>query len=525
MRVGIDVGGTNTDAVLVDGTDVVAKIKTATTEDVTTGIVNALRELTGVGGAAAIQAVMIGTTHFTNAVVERRGLERVGVLRLAAPATLCLPPMLDWPDDLRTAVDGDTRILHGGQEFDGQPITAIRTEELDALAADLRAKDITVAAITSVFSPVDPSDEERVADYLTERVPGLDVTCSHEIGKIGLLERENAAILNASLRGLARHTIAEFRAAIDAFEVRAPVFLTQNDGTLMNAAQAERYPVLTFSSGPTNSMRGAGFLTGLDEALVVDVGGTTTDVGALTKGFPRQASLDVEVGGVRTNFRMPDVHAVGLGGGTIVHGSGDELRLGPDSVGYRLRQKARVFGGQTLTATDVVVAAGAAELGDPALVADLDPGLVEQLRGIMRSTIDEAVDRVRLSREALPVIVVGGGRILVTDEITGASGLIVPEHYETANAIGAAIAQVSGEEERVVDLTSTSREAAIAAVRDRAIEHAVSAGADPATIEVLDSEDIPLAYLPGHTSRIRVKVVGELRALDRHGRTPHVDAD
>jgi N-methylhydantoinase A/oxoprolinase/acetone carboxylase beta subunit len=271
-------------------------------------------------------------------------------------------------------------------------------------------------------------------------------------------------------------------------------------------------------------MRGAGFLTGLEEALVVDVGGTTTDVGALTRGFPRQAALDVEVGGVRTNFRMPDVHAVGLGGGTVVHGSGDDLRLGPDSVGYRLLEEARVFGGDTLTATDVVVAAGAADLGDGSRVANLDPNLVERLRDLIRRTVDEAVDRVRLSREALPVIVVGGGRILVTDEITGSSGLIVPEHYETANAIGAAIAQVSGEEERVVDLTSTPREVAIAQIRERATQYAVAAGADPATVEVLDAEDVPLAYLPGNASRIRVKVVGELQVLDR-GRMPRVDAD
>lgn len=513
MRVGIDVGGTNTDAVLVDGQEVVGKIKTATTADVTSGVVEALRELTAGDRPPPIDAVMIGTTHFTNAVVERRGLEPVAALRLAAPATLCLPPMLDWPQDLHSAVDGFARILQGGQEFDGRPIAPVSTDELDEVADELRRRRITAAAITSVFSPVDPSAEVRVAEHLTQRVPDLDVTCSHEIGKIGLLERENAAILNAGLRSLARRTIAEFRAAIAKLRIAAPVYLTQNDGTLMSADLAERYPVLTFSSGPTNSMRGAGFLTGLDEALVVDVGGTTTDVGALTRGFPRQASLDVEIGGVRTNFRMPDVHAVGLGGGTVVRGDPRSPHLGPDSVGYRLLERARVFGGDTLTATDVVVAAGAADLGDRSRVSDLDPDHVQRIRDLMRRTIDEAVDRVRLSREPLPVIVVGGGRILVTDRVEGASQLVVPEHYEAANAIGAAIAQVSGEEERVVDLTSTTREEAMAGVRAQATRNAIAAGADPSTIEVLDAEDVPLAYLPGNASRVRVKVVGELQEL------------
>ena len=88
--------------------------------------------------------------------------------------------------------------------------------------------------------------------------------------------------------------------------------------------------MLTFASGPTNSMRGAAFLTGVVDAMVIDIGGTTADVGALVKGFPRPASLAVEVGGVRTNFRMPDVYSFGLGGGSMV--TPEPLRIGPQSV-------------------------------------------------------------------------------------------------------------------------------------------------------------------------------------------------
>ena len=141
----------------------------------------------------------------------------------------------------------------------------------------------------------------------------------------------------------------------------------------MSADYAERYPVLTFASGPTNSMRGAAFLSGLKDAMVVDVGGTTTDVGALTHGFPREASVAVDIGGVRTNFRMPDVYSFGLGGGSLV--KTDPLRIGPQSVGYRLTEEALVFGGETLTTTDIAVAAGVAEIGDArARSHDLDSG-------------------------------------------------------------------------------------------------------------------------------------------------------
>jgi N-methylhydantoinase A/oxoprolinase/acetone carboxylase beta subunit len=105
------------------------------------------------------------------------------------------------------------------------------------------------------------------------------------------------------------------------------------------AASAEQVQAMTFASGPTNSMRGAAFLTGVKDAIVIDIGGTTTDVGALQHGFPRQASTVVDVGGVRTNFRMPDVFSIGLGGGTRVEGTADAIKVGPKSVGYRLARR------------------------------------------------------------------------------------------------------------------------------------------------------------------------------------------
>ena len=116
----------------------------------------------------------------------------------------------------------------------------------------------------------------------------------------------------------------------------------------MDAEFAEHFPVLTFASGPTNSMRGAAFLSGVTEAIVVDIGGTTSDVGSLHHGFPRQASVAVDVGGVRTNFRMPDVFSIGLGGGSLVvetrarHQDRPALgRLPADQRSADLRRQAR----------------------------------------------------------------------------------------------------------------------------------------------------------------------------------------
>ncbi len=510
MRIGIDVGGTNTDAVLMDGREVVGWHKTPTTSDVTGGITTALSQILADTGVLPnqIDAVMIGTTHFTNAVVERRRLTPTAALRIGLPATAALPPMVDWPPDLRETIGNHSYLVHGGFEFDGRAIAPLGEAEIREAARDIQAKGIRAVAVSSVFSPVNPEHEVRAGEILQEEIPGIQVSLSHEIGRIGLLERENAAIMNACLTDLAHAIVAAFRQALADMAIRAPFYLSQNDGTLMSAEFVEKYPVLTFASGPTNSMRGAAFLSGISDGVVIDLGGTTSDVGVLVQGFPREASVAVEVGGVRTNFRMPDVYSIGLGGGSLVRK--DPLTIGPQSVGYELTEKALVFGGDVLTATDIAVAAGLAEIGDPGRVAHLDPALVQAGLAQIQEMLDVAVDRMKTSPDPVPVILVGGGTILVAGELAGASELIRPDHFPVANAIGAAIAQVGGETDRVFSLAEFSREEALDQAKQEATEKAVAAGARPETVAIVDIEEVPLAYLPGNATRIRVKAVGDL---------------
>lgn len=510
-RLGIDVGGTNTDAVLLDRGEVLAWAKHPTTPDVSSGILAAVRDVLGQAPLAPseISAVMLGTTHFTNAVVQRRDLARSAVIRLGLPATTSIPPLEDWPDDLRDAVAELTVILPGGHQFDGREISPLDWQVLKQLAEELRRRGVDTAAVTAVFSPAIPTHENAVAEFLTAHVPGLRVTCSREIGRIGLLERENAAALNAALVPLAERTVRAFQQALSRLGLEAPLYLSQNDGTLMTAEFAARYPVLTFASGPTNSMRGAAVLSGLSDAIVLDVGGTTTDGGALVNGFPREASFAVVIGGVRTNFRMPDVVSIGLGGGSLVGPDGSTV--GPQSVGYRLSSEALVFGGSRLTASDIAVAARRARFGDPSRVAHLPTELVRQALATIDQRLAELVDSLKTTPGAVPVIVVGGGSVLVPDHLEGASEVIRPPHAAVANAIGAAIAQVSGEIDRIVSLEGQTREAALAAARADACRAAVAAGADPASVTVVELEEIPIAYLPSNAVRIRVKAVGDLR--------------
>jgi N-methylhydantoinase A/oxoprolinase/acetone carboxylase beta subunit len=520
MRIGIDVGGTNTDAVLMDGSRVVSEVKTTTSQDVTAGVVGALRSLIDSTdlSPSQVRGVMIGTTHFTNAVIEAKRLMPTATIRIGAPATLALPPMVDWPSRLRDAIGENFYICSGGHEFDGRPLSVLDPSEIGRAAEDIGSKGIRTVAISSVFSPVNQECEEEAAAILASSLPGVAISLSHEIGRMGLLERENATILNACLHGLAIQIIDAFGSALAAAGIAAPVYISQNDGTLMSVEYAKRYPVATFASGPTNSMRGAAFLSGLSDCAVVDIGGTTSDVGVLQHGYPREAAVGVKIGDVRTNFRMPDVYSFGLGGGSWVR-QDPELRIGPDSVGYELASRALCFGGDVLTATDVAVAAGLADLGDHSRLAGLDREMVQQSVDLIASRIAGAVDRMKTTADPVPVVIVGGGSILLGDRLEGASHLVKPDHFAVANAIGAAIAQIGGEVDRIFAAAGRSHEQLMDEAKQEAVEKAVAAGATRSTVQVVDVDEVPISYLPGNAVRIRVKAVGELELGVRSGAT------
>ncbi|MEU7043583.1 hydantoinase/oxoprolinase family protein [Streptomyces varsoviensis] len=507
MRIGIDVGGTNTDAALLGDDDrVLAAAKSPTTADITSGVIAAVRALDA--PVESVTAVMIGTTHFLNALIEGARLAPVAAVRLGLPATAALPPMTDWPERQRAAVGGHGYLCHGGREYDGRPLSPLDPEELKRTAADIAARGIGSVAISAVFSPVAEEDERRAADILrAELGDGVHFSLSHELGRVGLLARENATIVNAALRDLATVIVRSFGEALDTLSITAPFFLSQNDGTLMDVDFARTYPVATFASGPTNSMRGAAFLSGLGDCAVVDVGGTTADVGILAGGFPREAAGESEAAGIRTNFRIPDVLSLGIGGGSHVS---DAAETGPRSVGYRLTEDALVFGGDVLTATDLAVAAGRADIGDRGRVAHLSPEFTDRALARIAERLAESVDRMRTSAAPLPVVAVGGGSILVPGALPGFDDVRRPGHFDVANAVGAAIAQVGGEVDRVFQVPEGRREAVLAEAREEAAGRAEEAGARPGSVGIVDIEEVPLAYLPGGATRIRVKAVGDL---------------
>ncbi len=513
LRVGVDVGGTNTDAVVIDAVgEVLAAVKVATTPEPIGGIRAALDEVLVDLDHSRVSKAMLGTTHSANAIIQRRGLDRVAVLRLAAPSSLGLRPGAAWPGDIHSDVVGATSIIEGGHEYNGEEIAPLDTEAVRRLAAEAIRDECCSVAVAGAFSPATAEHELRARDVLLAEL-GADfpVSLSHEIGSLGLLERENATILNAALLSVATSVISGFEEALAERRLEVDAYLTQNDGTLMMAAEASRYPVLTLGSGPTNSMRGACALAGVDDAIVIDVGGTSADAGILVGGFPRQSSAAVEVGGVRTNFRMPDLISMGLGGGTVVRHDAGELRIGPDSVGYAVATEAICVGGEVLTLSDVSLAAGRMTgFGDAALVRGIDARLVRDAITWVDEQISTMSDRMKSTRAPLPLLAVGGGAHLIPDEIPGVSEVIRPRHQSVANAYGAGIAEASGSVDRVYSYEASSREECLDDARELAANAAVRAGADPDGVRITTVTEVPMTYVPGQGSRVIVKAAGPL---------------
>ena len=513
-KLGIDVGGTNTDAVLIDSDlNVVAEVKNPTSGNVFEGIIGAVQALldkTQIDRSQIGQA-MLGTTQCTNAIVERKHLAKIGLLRIGAPATTGVLPMVDWAEDIQFICE-KSAIIRGGFEYDGKELAPLDEEAARAFFTELRGK-VQSIAISCVFSTVRADHEIRAAEICRE-VMGEDVhiSISSEIGSMGLIERENATILNAALYKVAERFTEGFAYSLAQEGVtNAEIYLSQNDGTLMTMEYARRYPILTVACGPTNSIRGASYLSRLDNAIVIDVGGTTTDLGVIQNGFPRESGVAVTIGGVRTNFRMPDVYSIGLGGGSIVRERPDgSVTVGPDSVGYEITKKALVFGGDTFTATDVAVRLGMAQVGDPEKVKHIDEDLARRAMSTIRELMEESIDVMKVSSDDLDVILVGGGSIILPEKLAGARSVTKPAFFGTANAIGSAISKVSGTYEALINYDELPREQALEKAKREAVDMAVSAGAIRETVEIIEVEDVPLAYYPGNTCRVKVKAAGEL---------------
>lgn len=522
-RIGIDVGGTFTDGVLVLEEEVISKSKTKTTEDVTSGIINALDNLLekGVVDPAKIAMVSLATTHTTNAIIERKGLDKVGIFRLASPTGTTITPLTGWPDGLKEALGGkqNTKLIEGGYDYDGSKISELDEEAIRTGAKEL-ANSVRSVAIVGVFSPIRSDQEDRAAEIIEEEIDDVLITKSTEIATISLLKRENSAVLNASIASVMKKAIGAIRDALEMRDIEAELFIMQNDGSVLAADYASKYPIFTVASGPAASIRGSVFLSGVENGVVIDVGGTSTDVGYIVDGFPRESAMSVEIGGVKTNIRAPDLTSIALGGGTIVKSDGDTYtELGPESAALNLQKLAKSYGGPLTTVHDIAVNSGRLTKNydifetpyatDMDKVNELPDKLVNDAWLAVKNRVEQTIDEMKTSPEDIPAVMVGGGSTVVPKDYDGTSETNHPDHFEVAGALGATIAEISAYAENVIDLNHIDREEGLQQTKEMALNNLVRNGASRESAEVLDVEEIPFTYMPGEREKMRVKVKGK----------------
>ncbi|KAI9742120.1 MAG: hypothetical protein M1834_000510 [Cirrosporium novae-zelandiae] len=529
IRIGVDVGGTNTDAVVINPTSdahstptrgILAHSKTPTTAEVTNGIEIAVGNVLDQSGVPVeeIACVTIGTTHFINAVIEQdaRRLKKVAIIRLSKSFLREIPPFSEFPVGLKSIINGYCGYVDGGLAIDGSQEAPVVESQVVRECQEIKARGLKAVVIAGIFSPIDEifGQEKKVREIVLRELPGVDVVCSHEVANIGFMERENAAILNASILQFGRRTVRGFREAMRRLKLNCGLYITQNDGTLIDAASAAAKPIVTFCSGATNSMRGAAYLAGAtlkgQAAIVVDIGGTTSDCGVLlASGFPRQASAYVRVAGVKVNYSMPLVNSIGLGGGSIVREENGKVDVGPDSVGLNLITEAKVFGGKVLTATDIAVAGKKAEIGDSKLVTDVGPTTIEKAQQRIKEMLEGVVDLCKTSPEPVPVLLVGGGSVIAPETLKGASSFICPPYHDVANAVGAAVSKVGGTVDIVQNTSQQTVQEATEHAKDLARQRALQAGAIADTVIIAEVDSMPLQYVANQVRTV-VKAVGEL---------------
>ena len=509
MRIGIDVGGTNTDSVLINNNKIESSFKTNTSENISNSVKLSISEVIQNQPKEKINSIIIGTTHLINDLLERKNLSKTGVIRLCGPATRLLKPLCDWPDDIKKSNNFITDFTDGGLEFDGREISAVNKSEIQKLCEIYKKEQVESIAITGVFASVNPYQELEVKNIILNEMGKIPVSMSHQIGRIGLLERENATILNAMLSKSAKKTFANLTKIISELNLKSKIYITQNDGTMASINDALNYPIFSLSSGPTNSMRGAAFLSGIENGIVIDIGGTSTDIGMLINSFPKESSIAVEFSSIRTNFRMADVLSIPLGGGSIINEK--TPYVSNQSLGNRITTDSLSFNGSTTTITDIYTNQNKANFIPPNQNFKLSSEVIKSVEDEIYSKITIAVDRMKTDSKNIKAIVVGGGSFIIPKKLEGVDLIKFPEFGEVANAIGSSMAQISGYSEKVFSTTDLSRNEIIEISKNEAIENAVKKGAEKKSIEIIDFEEIPLSYLPSNAVTIKTRAVGNIK--------------
>lgn len=508
--IGIDIGGTNTDAVIVDDTkNIVVADKTTTTEYVEEGFKKVLENvMTKVAiKPDDISTILVGTTHATNALLQNKDLFKVGVIRISSRYGNSIPPCYGWPVELKQTLFAGHAIVKGGFECDGRSIDRLDEQEIKNAIQELLNNGMESCAVIGIFSSLNNEQEELVAKLVKE-IAGKEfpVSVSHRIGGVGFIERENATILNTALKKCMCKGFQALKQVMKDLGITGDLFLTQNNGTVLLLEEAMEYPILTISSGQTNSFVGATKLANLSSAIVVDIGGTSTDVGIVLDGFARRSVGTSTIAGIKLNFPVPDVLSVALGGGSLITTNDNTIMVGPESCAKSLKDVAQAFGGTTLTLTDVALYKKILTI--PGAFSEnimIDEQTADKVMSLVQENIAYLTNSIGGIHKELPIIVTGGGSSLL-DRHTLPERYIVPSYANVANAYGAALAEISGSIDTVVELND--RATTLNMLENKACQIAIEHGADKASVRIVNKEIIPYHYMPQNLARVKITAVG-----------------
>lgn len=540
MIIGLDVGGTHTDVVLLDKDGLLKDIKVPTVEtDLFHTVLSGIEQISQGIKPSSIERIVLSTTLTTNAIVQRKQPD-FGMIVLSGPG-------ID-PEAFRTHDHYYT--VAGALDHRGREIEPIDFDGLKTITKTLRAYGIRHVGVVGKFSARNPVHEQKVRDALKKNF--RKVFLGHWIsGSLNFPRRIATTFLNASVYPIHKNFFEAVQKTLDKQGLQVPIHILKADGGTMSFPASINYPGQTILSGPAASVMGAiPFAGENEEALVLDIGGTTTDIAVILNKVPVLEPLGIHLAGYKTLIRALKTCSVGLGGDSQVRVEDGEIRIGPMRAGH-----AMAFGGPDPTPTDALCVLEKMTRGDRdkavqgiGQIADaLGAGILETAERIYDIFCSQVVRHARSlvadinskpvytvheyweGHQVKPskILVLGGPARYFAPQIEAISGLstqVVPK-WNVANAIGAAFARTTSEvslfadtqrgiltapEERFFERidSSFSREDAVEKALSLLKKKALSRGASESDLEMEVLENLQFNMVRGFSAagrNIRIK--------------------
>jgi N-methylhydantoinase A/oxoprolinase/acetone carboxylase beta subunit len=506
MRIGINVGSTQVDAVILSKHGkVVAASETVIQDDETVlaikeALVSLIRYLRDTD---EVRGVFIGATSECQEVKLGKGLAKTGLIRLNRYQSQ-IQPLMKWPKALSDHVVY-TQSVEIGEELDW-------FNYFQESLARLKEAEVEAIAVVGAFSPMDNCSEQLVKESLNYHLPSIPVTMSHTIGSIGFLERENAAVLNALLSKKMKNTLKGVKDFLSSLGFHCPLWVTRNGGCLMTIEEAIEFPVLTLGSDSANSFRGGAFLAKERSCIVVHVSEGITKIGTMIQERFEESHSQTYVFGIPTNLRMP--HSIVLPLGEEKQGAlGHDIRHGNPSE-KTLREEVLISERKGVSLAERHAGSSASNLEDQQEMwstlkqSELDREAMTQYV----ERVNDSIEELQIYDQELPIVVVGSGAPCMMQRLQSQTREVVaPFGYQRCHAVGACLGMVSAEVDQVYHLKDQTKAEVIEEAKEKAIKEAERKGAFPDTISIEQVEEYPFDYLQGEVIRIRVKAVGQVK--------------